>query len=170
VRLSHREKKKNFPNLDRLSHYIINIRNRDVSSHLQSLYNSDLREGNLKTFCISNTIYWQERDKPTQKALPFLNLSGIIELRRYCIGIVAESHLKETINYMKNEIPTLLNSVQIWIDASLGDANAERKQEILNTVSAIQRELDEVRSLRNSMRNNICLLCLVVCFSCLSNQ
>ncbi|QKX56123.1 uncharacterized protein TRUGW13939_03223 [Talaromyces rugulosus] len=126
-----------------LSHYIINIRNRDVSSYLQSLYNSDLREGNLKTFCISNTIYWQERDKPTQKALPFLNLSGIIELRRYCIGIVAESHLKETINYMKHEIPTLLNSVQIWIDASLGDANAERKQEILNTVSAIQRELDD---------------------------
>jgi hypothetical protein len=163
-----REKKN--PNLDRLSHYIINVRNRNVSSDLQRQYSRYTREGNLKTFCISNTIYWQERDKPTQKALPFLKLSGIIELRRYCIGIVAESHLQETIRYMEHEIPALLNSIQIWIDASLGDANAERKQKILDTVSAIQRALDEVRSLRNSMRNNIYLLCLVVYFSSLSNQ
>lgn len=100
-------------------------------------------------------MYWQERDKPAQKALPFLNLSGIIELRRYCIGIVAESHLRETAEYIKDDIPTLLNSAQIWVEASLGDLSTERKQKILDIVSAIQRELDEVKeSLRDFMRQN----------------
>lgn len=90
-------------------------------------------------------MYWQERDKPAQRALPFLELSGIIELRRYCIGMVAESHLGETVQYINGDIPVLLDSAQIWVDASLGDASAERKQQILDIVSAIQRELDMVK-------------------------
>jgi hypothetical protein len=91
-------------------------------------------------------MYWEARDKPAQKALPFLKLSGILELRRYCIGMTAQNHLRETNEYIKHDIPALLNSVKFWVDASLGDVNAERKQKVLRIVSTIQQELDEVRS------------------------
>lgn len=111
---------------------------------LQTRYESYLGGQNLRTFCISNTMYSEERHKPAQRALPFLNLSGILELRRYCIGIVAESHLRTTIEYIKDEIPAFLGSVELWIQAGSGDASAERKQQILDTVSVIQYEMDDV--------------------------
>ena len=91
-------------------------------------------------------MYSKERDKPAQKALPFLNLSGILELRRHCIGIVADSHLRATTEYIRDEIPAFLGSVELWVQAGSGDVNAERKQQILNAVSAIQRELGEASS------------------------
>ena len=91
-------------------------------------------------------MYSQERERPAQKALPFHTLSGILELWRYCIGIVAESNLRATTEYMKDEIPALLGSIELWIQAGSGDVNAERKQQILDTVSGIQRELDGVSS------------------------
>jgi hypothetical protein len=91
-------------------------------------------------------MYSQERERPAQRALPFLTLSGIPELRRYCIGIVAESHLRATTAYIKDEIPALLGSIELWIQAGSGNVNAERKQQILDAVSVIQRELDGVSS------------------------
>lgn len=97
-------------------------------------------------------MYSKERDKPAQKALPFLTLSGIIELRRYCIGIVAESHLRATTEYTKDEIPALLGSIELWIQAGSGDVNAERKEQILDMVSVIQRELDGVSTFVKSWK------------------
>jgi hypothetical protein len=91
-------------------------------------------------------MYSQERERPAQRAFPFLTLSGILELRRYCIGIVAESHLRATTEYIKDGIPALLGSIELWIQAGSGFVNAEKKQQILDTVSVIQRELDGVSS------------------------
>lgn len=130
--------------MHRLSHHIITFRNRKVSSELKNRYRSYPGGDHLPTFCVSNTMYLQERERPAQRALPFLTLSGILELRRYCIGIVAESHLRATTEYIKDEIPALLGSIELWIQAGSGDVNAERKQRILDTVSFIQRELDGV--------------------------
>lgn len=89
-------------------------------------------------------MYSKERERPAQRALPFLTLSGILELRRYCIGLVAESHLRATTEYIKDEIPALLGSIELWIQAGSGDVNAERKEKILDAVSVIQRQLDGV--------------------------
>jgi hypothetical protein len=89
-------------------------------------------------------MYWEMRNQPAQHALPFLNLSGIIGLRRHCIGIVAESHLRATTEYIRDEIPAFLGSVELWVQAGAGNATAERRQHILNTVSAVQEELNKV--------------------------
>jgi hypothetical protein len=97
----------------------------------------------LRTFCISNVLYWGHREEPASTALPFLQLSGIPEVRQHCIGIVAESHLRATLEYIRNEIPAFLGSVQLWIQAGSGNANAERKQQIIDTVSAVESRLDE---------------------------
>ncbi|KUL85849.1 hypothetical protein ZTR_07402 [Talaromyces verruculosus] len=129
-----------------LSHHIITFRNCKVSSELKNRYRSYPGGNHLQTFCVSNTMYSQERERPAQRALPFLTLSGILELRGYCIGIVAESNLRATTEYFKDEIPALLGSIELWIQAGSGDVNAERKQQILDTVSGVQRELDGLTS------------------------
>jgi hypothetical protein len=132
-----------------LLRHIIKLRNDKVSDGLQEEYRNHTIATTLKTFCVSNKIYWDNREKPATAALPYLKLSGILELRRYCIGIVADSHLRATREFIKDEIPAFLGSVELWVEAGSGNASAERKQQILDAVSAIQRELDEVRSLRS---------------------
>jgi hypothetical protein len=70
-------------------------------------------------------------------------------LRRYCIGIVAESRLSATKRFIKDGIPAFLGSVELWIQAGSGNASAERKQEILDAVSDIHQKLDEVSTLQS---------------------
>jgi hypothetical protein len=132
-----------------LLRHIVKLRNEKVSDCLRKEYRNHPIATTLKIFCVSNKIYWDNREKPGTAALPYLKLSGILELRRYCIGIVAESHLRATREFIRDEIPAFLGSVELWVEAGSGNASAERKQQILDAVSAIQRELDEVRSLRS---------------------
>jgi hypothetical protein len=70
--------------------------------------------------------------------------SGILALRKYCIGIVAESHLRAAINYVENQVPALLGSVQLWIDAGSGTASVEGKEKLLEVVEEAQRDFDKV--------------------------
>jgi len=128
---------------------IVNLRNNKVSDRLREEYRNHPIATTLKTFCVSNKIYWDNREKPATASSRYLKLSGILELRRYCIGIVAESHLRATKEFIKDEIPAFLGSVELWVEVGSGNASAERKQQILDAVSTIQQELDEVRSLRS---------------------
>lgn len=129
--------------------YIVKSRNDKVSDDLRKEYGNHPIATTLKIFCVSNTMYRDNRRKPATAALPYLELSGIIELRRHCIGIVAESCLRATRGFIKEDIPAFLGSVELWIEAGSVNTSAERKQRILDAVSAIQEELDEVRSFRS---------------------
>lgn len=129
-----------------LRRFIVKKRNEGVSSGLKRQYKNHPAARLLKTFCVSNKMYWDQREKRATIARPYLELSGILELRRYCIGIVAESHLRAMKAFVKDEIPALLGSIELWVEAGSGNITAERKQQILNVISAIERELDEVCS------------------------
>ncbi|KAF2178506.1 hypothetical protein K469DRAFT_695311 [Zopfia rhizophila CBS 207.26] len=82
-----------------LQQHIITIGNCKISDQLQRRYRNHPAGGSLKVFCVSNTTYWGKRDEHSGEALPFLHLSGILDLRRYCISIIAESHLRATKKY-----------------------------------------------------------------------
>jgi hypothetical protein len=128
-----------------LFRFIIELRNDKVSSRLREQYRDHPIAATLQTFCVSNKIYWDHREKPVATSTAYLNLSGIIELRKYCIGIVADSQLRATTEFINNQVPAFLGSVELWVGAGSGNANAERKQQILDAVSTVQEALDEVR-------------------------
>jgi hypothetical protein len=90
-------------------------------------------------------MYEDNRQAPAEEALPFLQLSGIPALRRHCIGIVADSHLQATVEYITNEVPAFVGSVELWLQAGSGTASVERKEKILSAVNAIQARLDKAR-------------------------
>jgi hypothetical protein len=130
---------------------VMGLRNGKVSTGLQQRYQTGSTTVVAPSvFCVSNKLYRENREKPAASALPFLRLSGILGLRRYCIGIVAQSRLQATRAFIRDEIPAVLGSVELWVEAGAGNASAERKQQILDAVAAIQRELDEVCRLVNS--------------------
>lgn len=93
---------------------------------------------NLKVFCVSNTLYWLYRNRPLEVAKPPLALSGIIEVRKHCISIVAQSQFQEGSNFMRIKIPALLNSVEMWVRSGAGDITRKRRFAIIEVVNAIE--------------------------------
>jgi hypothetical protein len=131
-----------------LKRFIVTLRNDKVSRDLRQQYRNHPIATSLRIFCVSNSTYWDTREKPSDIALPYLQFSGIMDLRRYCIGVVAQSRLEATRKFIKDEIPALLGSIELWVDAGSGNASAESKQKVLDAVAGMQTELDKVRSVR----------------------
>jgi hypothetical protein len=98
----------------------------------------------LKVFCVGNNDYWEHRFKPKDDALPFLSLSCIPDVRRYCISIVAESQLRAANEYMRNAVPELLGSVKLWVQSSAGGFSFERRKAIRNAIDEIEDQFKKV--------------------------
>src|SRR4051794_16637028 len=81
-------------NSSRLKRFLIRTRNEKVTAPLQQHYQEYPAASNLRTFCVSNTMYWEHRNESSDVSLPFLELSNIIALRKHCLEIVAESNLR----------------------------------------------------------------------------
>jgi hypothetical protein len=108
------------------------------------LYENQTSAGNLAVFCVSNFDYWEHRDEPKDQALPFLQLSGILQVRRKCLSLVVEGQLRAATEYVTNAIPALLGSIELWIQAGAGSVGAERKQAIRSALDRIELELEAV--------------------------
>lgn len=128
--------------------FIVQLRNNHVSKGLRQTYRDYPIAASLHIFCVSNEFYWKHRQKPGDVALPYLALSGIIELRRYCIGIVGQSRLQAIRTFIKDDIPALVGSIELWVEVGSGSASAENKQRILDAVAAMQQEINQVRKSR----------------------
>lgn len=131
-------------NVPRLEAYLIRLRNDRVSSAVRKQYKDKLPKDMLRVFCVSNKKYWKARPMSASQAQPHLQLSGILALRRYCIGVVAESHYQATKDFVNDDIPAFVASLQSWLQAGLGSSSAEKKKEVQQTLTLIQDELSEV--------------------------
>jgi hypothetical protein len=125
----------------RLKSHLINTRNQHVTSALRQTYQNRIPGGDMKVFCVSNTDYWEHREKPKEDALPVLRLSRIIDVRRHCISIVAESQLRAATEYVKDVIPALLGSIELWVQSGSGSMSAEKKQAVRNALNEVERGL-----------------------------
>lgn len=128
-----------------LKSHLINTRNQMVTESLRRTYQDQTTSRALKVFCVSNTEYWEFRQKPNEEALPVLRLSGILDVRKNCISITAESQLCAATEYMKNTIPALLGSIELWVQSGSGSASAERKRDIRNVLDRMRSELDGLK-------------------------
>jgi hypothetical protein len=129
---------------NRLEQYLVLTRNHLVSEQLRQAYAERVPGDDLAVFCVSNKHYWSKRDEPQDVARKFLELSGMIEVRKHCISIVAESQLHAATLYMQQEVPALLESVQLWVASGSGSLTAEKKHAIRSTLDKVERRLRQV--------------------------
>jgi hypothetical protein len=125
----------------------VSTRNEIVTNNLRELYEDRIPGDQLAVFCVSNKDYWDYRDHPRDQSRDILDLSGIIQLRQHCISIVSESQLRAATLYMEQMIPTLLDSLQLWVQSGSGSLGAERKQVILDTLNKVEKRLQKVCAL-----------------------
>ncbi|KAK0742907.1 hypothetical protein B0T18DRAFT_489791 [Schizothecium vesticola] len=131
-----------------LQSYLIATRNALITAQLTEQYGPQVLGGNISVFCASNTIYWDNRNKtPAERAMTFLRLSGILDIRRHCIALVSESQLRIAVQYMQDKLPNLISRIELWVQSGAGTADAEQKQ-------AVRAALDQLEaSLRQVSRN-----------------
>ncbi|KFA48769.1 hypothetical protein S40293_01516 [Stachybotrys chartarum IBT 40293] len=137
-----------------LQQYLITNRNEDVIAALHKTYKDTFPDG-IKAFCVSNSMYSQHRDKSRDESIPYLNLSGIIGVRRHCTAMVSHSQLRIAKRYMQSDIPALLSSLELWVQAGAGSAGAEEKKAIRDTLDALEKRLQKEWTGRKSYLNSI---------------
>ena len=129
----------------RLQKYLIVTRNGIVEARLLRHYSRRLRGGNLHVFCASNTLYWEKRGaRPLHVTIPVLELSGIVAIRRHCMGLVSESQLRIATTYLRDDIPNLISRVELWVQSGAGTATAERKRAVREALDQLEVELRRV--------------------------
>ncbi|KAK4041410.1 hypothetical protein C8A01DRAFT_14819, partial [Parachaetomium inaequale] len=125
-----------------LQRYMITTRNALVESKLHDLYRNKIQGGDLHVFCASNSLYWAKRDlKSGEQASPFLELSGIIAVRRHCMALVSDSQFRVATKYLQDDIPSLLSSIELWVESGSGTADAERKRAVREAVDGFENSL-----------------------------
>ncbi|KXH31905.1 hypothetical protein CSIM01_02457 [Colletotrichum simmondsii] len=144
IRLHNEQRRNN------LEEEFIRTRNTIVTRQLRTAYEDKIPGGNLAVFCVSNILYWDERHKPRDVALPSLQLSGILALRKHCLGIIADSQLSIAKRYIDNDIPAILGEAALWVESGAGSAGAEQKLHIRDTLNLIESRLKRELTRRNS--------------------
>ncbi|PQE31814.1 tat pathway signal sequence protein [Rutstroemia sp. NJR-2017a WRK4] len=102
----------------------IGSRNNHVKQKLRAAYQQRIPGGYLDVFCISNTTY--QKYSETGNA-DMIEQSGIPELRRFCRKITARAQLLQALHFMRSEVPSLLNSIKIWVECFERTPNARDK-------------------------------------------
>ncbi|KAK3994289.1 hypothetical protein QBC44DRAFT_322976 [Cladorrhinum sp. PSN332] len=128
----------------RLHHYLVTIRNGWVISKLKRKYQiATAPEFELQVHCVSNSHYWDHRHEAKSKSLPYLELSGIISLRRHCASLVSQAQHRLAKRYIQDEIPGFLGELELWIQAGSTSAEGEGKKLIREVVDKVASTLWE---------------------------
>ncbi|RKL48075.1 hypothetical protein BFJ70_g2433 [Fusarium oxysporum] len=123
----------------RLKEYLITTRNRIIIDSLTNTYAGRVTDS--RVFCVSNTIYWQNRTARKSEAERYLHLSGILQVRKHCISIVANSQRRIATQYMKDQIPALLADIELWVQSGARTASEERREALCQTLDSVERRL-----------------------------
>lgn len=128
----------------RLRRYIVNTRNDNVKKELNEKYGNMIPNDDLKIFCVGNWDYWEHRDLSKDAALPFLELSGIISTRKYCISMVGDINTRIVTKYMRDSIPAILGDISVWVQSSAGSDSADQKKAICEILDMLEAKLQRV--------------------------
>ncbi|CAH0050893.1 unnamed protein product [Clonostachys solani] len=132
-----------------LTQFLVTTRNEFVTNKLYQKYNNRV-DGILRVFCVSNKHYNDKRNEPKDRSLPYLKLSGIIDLRKHCISIVAQAQRRVVVQFINDMIPALLSKIQLWVQSGARTADQERRIATIAALDNIERELR--RNLRSHSR------------------
>ncbi|KAF5708726.1 hypothetical protein FGLOB1_6265 [Fusarium globosum] len=122
-----------------LKAYLITNRNQIITDSLNITYAGRVTPS--RVFCVSNTIYWQNRTAKKSEAKRNLDLSGILQVRKHCISIVANSQRRIATQYMKDQIPALIADIELWVQSGARTASEERREALCQTLDSVERRL-----------------------------
>jgi len=95
-------------------------------------------------FCVSSKMYRDHRDGDVRRALPYLELSGIMAVRQHCIAILSDSQHLAATDYMRHRVQALLDSIQVWVQSLTENADVQKHKALQEALITIKTWLKEV--------------------------
>lgn len=95
-------------------------------------------------FCVSSKMYRDHRDGDVRRALPYLELSGIMAVRQHCIAILSDSQHLAATDYMRHRVQALLDSIQVWVQSLTEIADVQKHKALQEALVTIKTWLKEV--------------------------
>jgi hypothetical protein len=86
-------------------------------------------------------MYWENRQKPRHTAQRYLELSGIIDLRRHCLSIVSSIQHQAAMMYITSNIPALLSEVELWVQSGAESQGAEQRRILRDTLDLVEDKI-----------------------------
>lgn len=111
-------------------------RNKYVIAGLQSSYAAKVPGGKLDIHCIANSDYNKYSQRGDSQSVI---ASGIPDLRRCCHSIAADAQFMESKNFLLATIPSLVASVQLWIESLKVASTGPSKELIAQKTKAMKR-------------------------------
>ncbi|KAJ4171103.1 hypothetical protein NW754_007247 [Fusarium falciforme] len=138
-----------------LKEYLVTTRNSFVTQELRNKYNERVATDEIKIFCVSNKDYWDHRDEAKTRSARFLQLSGILQVRKHCISIVANSQRRIATRYIKDQIPAFLAQVDLWVQSGARTASEERREALCRRLDDVERQLRRGLTSSTSVVNRV---------------
>ena len=143
----------------------ISARNKHVKKQLIRHYASQRQIRTINVYCVSNTLYLEAANQLTRvqqsnrnrrrlsniedrtsAANQKLRSSGILDLRYFIQGIPSESQVVETRHFLNTRLLTLLEKIDMWLNASV-PGMAANQPATQGFVEELQAELKTVRTI-----------------------
>ncbi|OAA41248.1 Dynamin, GTPase domain protein [Cordyceps fumosorosea ARSEF 2679] len=137
-----------------LQSFLIKCRNGDLVKSLHRKYRTGPASADTKVFCVSNTLYQEKRQAKIEIALPYLKLSGIIDLRRHCVSIVSANQHRAASAFMKTDVPKLLAAIDLWVQSGVNTWDGEIR-------AAVRSALDDTLNHRAPSQQISKVLCQI---------
>lgn len=129
-----------------LNKLAISTRNRHVTDEIRALHTSQAQGESLDVFCVGNKMYQEKRNLDRSVSRKYLDLSGIIEVRKHLAGLVGHSQLRASKNFLEHQVPALLLDIEIWVQSGAESASAEEKRAVRNVLNKVEKKLVKVGS------------------------
>jgi hypothetical protein len=121
-----------------LKKFLVERRNRGVATQLIDKYASEVQDGDLKVFCVSNKDYTEHRYDEKSRAESRLELTGIINLRKYCHSIPAGSQFEAICAFIEHEVPAFLGSLRQWAVSGMDTLDSARASELRQLMQRLE--------------------------------
>lgn len=128
-----------------LKQFLVERRNAQVANQLIERYAARAQVGDLKIFCVSSHDYWNHRYDEHGQAVSRLDLSGIVDLRRYCHGVAAEVQFEEASAFLEGDVPAFLGSLKMWAVEGVDEVTVEKAEEVRGVLEGLKALVVEVR-------------------------
>lgn len=99
----------------------------------------------MQVFCVSNNFYAGDSEDEVAQEEAYKLLSGIPELREYCQSIPAEAQARIVDNFLENQVPSLLGSVNQWCLLGIEKVAAEQGTIVCQVLRKIESSLRQVQ-------------------------
>ncbi|PMB73941.1 Nuclear GTPase SLIP-GC [Beauveria bassiana] len=126
----------------KLQSFLIKCRNDDLVKGLRRKYRTDPSLADTNVFCVSNTLYQKKRQAKIEIAQAYINLSGIVDLRRHCVSIVSANQHREASGFMKTEIPKLLAAIDLWVQSGEDTWDGELRAAVKTALDDVEARLE----------------------------